>query len=91
MPYIEQKARAKYNKVLGQLPDIESKGDLEYCIFYLMQRYMIKREVRYSTLHDTAYAAAHCSDEFRRRFLDAREDDAKDFNGDIVGVERDEL
>lgn len=87
MPYIEKDKRPKFNKVLSQLPEIESKGDLEYCIFYLMQRYMVKKAVRYSNLHDTAYAAQHCADEFRRRFLDTREEDAKDLNGDIIGVE----
>jgi hypothetical protein len=44
---------------------------------------MENKEFRYTTLHDCVYAVAHCSDEFRRRFLDKREDQAIQENGDI--------
>ena len=83
MPYIKQDERKKYDDVLNQLHTIETKGQLEYCIFSLMQIYMENKEYRYSTLHDCVYAAAHCSDEFRRRFLDKKEDEASFENGDI--------
>lgn len=45
---------------------------------------MEDKEKRYSTLHDCTYAAQHCADEFRRRYLDRREDAAMNKNGDIV-------
>jgi len=48
-----------------------------------MQKYMQHREKRYSILHDCVYAAMHCADEFRRRFLDKREDEARETNGDV--------
>jgi len=83
VPYIKQDERKKYDDVLNQLHTIETKGQLEYCIFSLMQIYMENKEYRYSTLHDCVYAAAHCSDEFRRRFLDKKEDEASFENGDI--------
>lgn len=83
MPYIKKSDRTRYDIVLDQIGSIDGKGELEYCIFKLMRRYMCDKEERYSTLHDAAYAAAHCSDEFRRRFLDVREDDARHENGDI--------
>lgn len=86
MPYIKQIDRLKYNTALDQLPEIETKGDLEYIIFYAMKRYMQTREHRYSSLHDCSYAAAHCSDEFRRRYLDTREDVALTTNGDIIST-----
>jgi len=44
---------------------------------------MAVRQYRYSKLHDCCYAVQHCADEFRRRFLDKREDDARKTNGDI--------
>jgi hypothetical protein len=86
MPYIKQEDRAKYDKITDAIwdTDIETKGDLEYLIFNLMQRYMLHREKRYSILHDCTYAAQHCADEFRRRFLDKREDSAREENGDII-------
>jgi aspartate aminotransferase-like enzyme len=86
MPYIELEKRIKYDKILTQMDvfTIENKGELEYCIFKLMQMYMRKKEFKYSNLHDTVYAAQHCADEYRRRFLDKREDDARENNGDVV-------
>lgn len=83
MPYITPKERERYNTVLKHMPDIKTKGDLEYCVFYLMKRFMETREYRYSTLHDCSYAVQHCSDEFRRRFLDKREDEARMKNSDV--------
>jgi len=86
MPYVKQEDRAKYAKITNQIYDcdeIETKGDLEYLIFVLMQKFMLTREKRYSTLHEVVYAVVHCADEYRRRFLDKREDEARETNGDI--------
>ena len=86
MPYINQNDRAKYARVTNQIYDlekIETKGDLEYLIFVLMQKFMSTREKKYSSLHETVYASMHCADEYRRRYLDKREDNAREKNGDI--------
>ena len=83
MPYIKNEDRAKYDKVLGQIDKIGTKGELEYCVFFLMKKYMSDKEARYSILHDCTYAATHCDDEFRRRYLDEREDVARQENGDV--------
>jgi len=83
MPYIKEEERFSYDKVLDQLPDIRSKGDLEYCVFKLMKKFMKIREVRDATLHEVVYAVMHCADEYRRRYLDKREDEARDTNGDV--------
>jgi hypothetical protein len=85
MPYIPEKDRPKFNEILNKIPLMDSKGELEYCIFKLMKIYMRQsgRQYRYSTLHDVAYSAMHCADEFRRRFLDVRENYAMRENGDI--------
>ena len=84
MPYIKKNLREKYDKILEQLPDIENKGDLEYCLTYLMKRkFMNTRDYSYSTLHEVVYACQHTADEFRRRYLDVREEYALHNNGDI--------
>ena len=83
MPYIKPDDRKKFVEVLNQIPEITTKGELEYCISVLMDIYMMDKEMRYSTLHDCSYAAQHCCDEFRRRFLDERENKAKTENGDV--------
>jgi len=84
MPYIRQNDRKKFDDVLKQLPDFEVKGELEYCIYWLMKKYMSTRDFRYSNLHDCVYAAIHCGDEFRRLYLDVRENQARESNGDVV-------
>ena len=83
MPYIKRDRRNQYDKILDQISTIYTKGDLEYCIFKLMKIYMKDREYKYSNLHDAVYAAMHCADEFRRRYLDVRENEALEKNGDI--------
>jgi len=86
MPYINQTQRDKYYiimKAIKSSTGIETKGDLEYLVFTLMKKFMSTRENRYSTLHDCVYAIQHCADEFRRRYLDKREDEARETNGDV--------
>jgi len=84
MPWIAQSERPYFNTALNQIEQITTKGQLEYCIFYLMLLYMDGKEYRYSNLHDVVYAAIHCGDEFRRLYLDVREDKAREKNGDII-------
>lgn len=83
MPYIKPDARKPYDEVLRKMPEIKTKGDLEYCIYKLMLQYTHCREKNYSNLHDCCYAAAHCADEFRSIHLNTREDAAREANGDI--------
>jgi len=85
MPYVDEKRRLLYKNITSIIDNhfIETKGDLEYLIFYLMNQYMSDKDFKYSTLHDCVYASIHCGDEFRRRFLDVREDDARKKNGDV--------
>jgi hypothetical protein len=83
MPYIEQNNRVKFDEHLDNIKKIETKGELEYCIFKLMKIYMQDKTFNYSNLHDTVYSAIHCGDEFRREFLDKRENTAKENNGII--------
>ena len=64
-------------------PDIATKGELEFIIFWLMKQYMKGKEYRYSTLHDCVYACIHAGHEFERRYLDTRENEALKENGDI--------
>jgi len=86
MPYINKAQREKYINLslqIEHLPEIETKGDLEFIVFKLMKKYMSTREARYNILHDCTYAVVHAGEEFKRRFLDKREDKARQVNGDI--------
>jgi hypothetical protein len=71
-----------FDELLNSI-NIETKGQLEYCIYKLMKIYMRYKIFSYSELHNTVYAAQHCADEFRRRYLDKRECEAKKENGGI--------
>lgn len=81
MPYI--KDRDKFDVILNQIKEIAIKGELEYCIYKLMKIYMNDKTFNYSNLHDAVYSAQHCADEFRRNYLDIRENSAKWNNGNI--------
>ncbi len=83
MPYIKLEERQKFNDLFVRLPAFDSKGELEYCIYKLMKHFMSTRKTEYATLHDCVYASQHCADEFRRRYLDKREDEALEKNGEI--------
>ena len=82
MPYISPDEREQY-KYLDKILSIENKGHLEFCIFKLLKKYISDKPFCYSILHDAVYAAIHAGDEFRRRYLDKREDEAIKTNGDI--------
>jgi hypothetical protein len=84
MPYIKQTERDVFDEVLNRMPALANKGQLEYCIFKLMLQFMEDRLANYSNLHDCIYAAIHAGDEFRRRFLDRREDEVREDNGDVL-------
>lgn len=83
MPYIAPEGRPEFDQFLRQIKEIKTKGDLEYCMSVLMDIFMQTHNWKYTDLHDCAYAAAHMCDEFRRRFLDTREDEAIATNGDV--------
>lgn len=83
MPYIKQEMRVDYDNILNEVKTIPTKGELEYCIYKLMKIYMTNKEFRYSNLHDVVYAVQHCCDEFRRNYLDKRENLARKLNGRI--------
>jgi hypothetical protein len=85
MPYIKPKDRSKYDAALDLLPvTIETKGDLEYCLMWVVRRFLSTRLRTYTNLHDAAYAADHVGHEIRRRFLDVREEEALAENGDVL-------
>lgn len=85
MPYLKDKATRTYlrNTPLNEM-DIDNKGELEFVIFTAMRRYKYLHPTDFANLHDCTYAAQHCADEFRRRFLDRREDVARRVNGDVT-------
>lgn len=84
MPYIKKEERTKFDIHLNKIDKIATKGELEYCIYKLIKTFMKDKEYRYSILHDATYAPIHAGEEFRRRNLDKREDQAIQENGDVV-------
>lgn len=62
-------------------PGFNNKGKLEYFIARLVSKFMSTRGIVYNDLHDATYACHHVGDEFRRLYLDKREDEAIKANG----------
>lgn len=83
MPFIKGSDRFQYFQHLGKITSIATKGDLEYCFFLLMNTFMKTRKFCYSDLHDCVYAAIHAGEEYKRLYLDKRENQARIENGDI--------
>jgi len=84
MPHTKQQDREPYKEVVNKLTHIQfkTKGDLEYLIYCCLAIYKESRETNYVNLHDAVYAAHHAGDEFKRRYLDVREDRAANQNGE---------
>ncbi len=85
MPHINDLDKIKYNHIINSISssqDIETKGDLEYLVYQLIKRYMHSRETRYSNLHDAVYGTIHAGAEYKRLYLDKREDEAIEQNGE---------
>jgi hypothetical protein len=84
IPYIPTAVRRIFDPHLCEVSrKITKKGELEYAIFKLLKLYMTDKEYNYSNLHETVYAGIHAAEEFKRRYLDEREDLAKIREGDI--------
>lgn len=82
MPHIKPDFRPKYNDILNLLPPIESKGDLEYIIYRTLKLFMKTRDSNFTNLHEAVYGGIHASEEFKRNYLDKREDFAISQNGE---------
>jgi hypothetical protein len=91
MPYIKQEDRKQFDSALKQIKTIPTKGDLEYCIYKLMLRFMETRETRYSHFHDAVYAAIHCGEEYERRFLGKRMNSVSPQDRDIETESREQF
>ena len=83
MPHIKATDQEQYEtlyKLILSKP-ILTKGHLEFLIAKLCQRYIQDKNRTYTNLHDVVYACHHAGDEFRRLYLDKREDEAIRANG----------
>lgn len=85
MPHINDLDKVKYSHIIHSIntsQNIETKGDLEYLVYQLLKRYMYSRKVNYSNLHDAVYGTIHSAEEYKRLYLDKREDYAISQNGE---------
>jgi len=84
MPHINQTQRSLYTNLIYELSNvtIDNKGDLEFIIYNVLKQYMKSREKRYSTYHDAVYGGIHACEEYKRLYLDKREDKAISENGE---------
>jgi hypothetical protein len=90
MPYIAQDRRVPIDRALGSIPfhkDVSEPGDLTYLLYTAMARWVTAHRARgqngYATISRAIACANDAANEFRRRVLDAAEDEAIARNGDI--------
>lgn len=85
MPYIEPNARTKFLKWEEELSklQINSPGELNYCVTRLFQRYLAQHEMMYVTLNDIVGAGHSAITEFQRRVVADYEQEKKIKNGDV--------
>ncbi len=98
MPYIDQKARDKYEPTFGDLrerieiegeeltetfgPITIPKGELTYLVYSLGYSYFRGRE-SYETISQAISSLTDAAEELRRRYLNPHEDKAIERNGDV--------
>lgn len=85
MPYISQEKRGKFNTYLRSIANqLTEKGELTYCIYYLMLAWLSSQEKQdYKTRSNTRATAQDAVDEFYRQKMAKYEDEAIKRNGDI--------
>ena len=89
MPYIEPEKRKLINPHLDQaLKELETKGDFNYAITYLIHHYVLQRDLRYDTLNDAVGIFECAKDEFKRQVLHGYEDPKKEANGPISELDQ---
>ena len=84
MPYIEPEKRTLINTHLDQvLWELNTEGDFNYAITYLIHQYVLDRDLRYTTLNNAVGILDCAKDEFKRQVLHKYENLKKEENGPV--------
>lgn len=83
MPYIKNIEREAYASWLGQVPQIQTPGELNYLICQLALKYMQQHGMRYQSLNDVTGAIENAKLEIYRRVAAPYEDEKIAQNGDV--------
>lgn len=88
MPYIKKQDREFFNwTVLGDVPPIETAGELNYLITQLLRRYINDHGLRYEHINAAMGACSCAAQEFYRRVAVPYEDNKIAENGDVYAVD----
>jgi hypothetical protein len=89
MPYIAKENRVKFEEPVQKLADnIESDGDLNYCISLLMHKILEKRGIRYQNMNNIMGAIDCAKMEFYRTVASPYEDEKKTENGSVSELDK---
>jgi len=87
MPYIKQENRKKFDDLIIPLADeLETNGDLNYCIYQLCKLWLTYREVSYDSLSDCIKTLECAKLEFYRMILEPYEDQKIKENGNVTPI-----
>jgi hypothetical protein len=89
MPYIAKEDRVKFEKPVQKFADnIETDGDLNYCISLLMHKVLKKRGVKYQNMNNIMGAIDCAKTEFYRTVASPYEDKKKAENGNVSELDK---
>jgi hypothetical protein len=89
MPYIAKKNRLKFEEPLHELVEnIETDGDLNYCVSMLMHQILRKRGIQYQNMNNIMGAIDCAKMEFYRTVASPYEDMKKNENGNISELDK---
>lgn len=83
MPYIKKPERAKFEKSLKVLPNLENAGELNYFITKVCLQYIEDHKLSYNTLNEIVGALECSKIEFYRRSIAPYEGIKIAENGDV--------
>lgn len=84
MPYIKEEDRGRLRHDLIFLSQkIETEGELNYSICFLLKMWLAEKGMRYATLNALMGVLSSVTQEFYRRVVAPYEDQKKGENGDV--------
>lgn len=87
-PYVTSEARDRFRHITIELPeaDIATRGDLNYLLTCVIERYRKQHGTAYSAINDILGALDGASKEFYRRVAAPYENGKALYNGDVYDV-----
>jgi hypothetical protein len=89
MPYIKKEERVQFQTALNYLAqNIETDGDLNYCMSFLIHKILEKRGVNYQNMNNLVGSLECAKNEFIRTIMSPYEDKKRLENGNVSNLDK---